>query len=83
MDEPTPNQIENGLRRFLAEHVDLEQRLPALIREALERQTDDRAAGMLRRGASLLVKPHDDGTASLIAAYTADSEMLTAMRAAA
>jgi hypothetical protein len=38
---------------------------------------------MLRRGASLLVKPQDDGTPSLIAAYTADSEMLTAMRAAA
>jgi hypothetical protein len=82
MGEPGPDQIEEGVRGFLADHLDLEQRLPALITEVMARQEDDHAASMLRKGGSLLVRPYDDGTAALVIGYTSDADLMAALRAA-
>jgi hypothetical protein len=37
---------------------------------------------MIGRGAQILVQPHDDGTASLLCAFSEDAEYLAALRAA-
>jgi hypothetical protein len=82
MSEPTDDDIERGLRDYIADYIDLEHRLSALIGEAMARQTDDHAASMLRRAAKWILRPLGDGTAQLVLAFDDDAADLGARRAA-
>lgn len=78
----TPDDVERGLLRFVGDRLDLERRLPELIATAIDSYPDQETLRrMLRQGASVLVGPRTDGTASLLVAYGEDAEMLAALRA--
>ena len=82
MGKREADRIEEALLRYTAERVDLD-RLRPLIEQSLQRQPDDRANAMLRRGAQFHVRPLGDGLAELVLSYSDAAEFLAVHRAEA
>jgi hypothetical protein len=81
--EPTADTIERALQDFTADRLDLKGRLPTLIATAIRMHDDPECVGaFLRKGASVRIRPHGDGTADLTLEYGDAAPAWAALRAA-